>query len=114
MRTGCIMKTSLFLLLSSLAFAGSAVGQNPARKPVKQPALAFQARPMKQLFKRGEDVVLILSIRNESTESIFVSRLTTDDFVDFKISGPDGREAPWQGRGRIDSKIYSPSDFAVL
>jgi hypothetical protein len=108
------MKTALFLLLSSLAFASSGVGQRPARKTLKRPALAFQAHPIKQLFTRGEDVVLTLSIRNESAESIFVSRLTNNEFVDFKISGPDGKEAPWQGKRRIDSKTYSPSDFAVL
>ena len=108
------MKTPLFLLFSSLVFASSAVGQTPARKPVKRPVLTFQARPTKELFTRGEDVVLILSIRNGSSEPIFVSRLAKDEFVDFKISGPDGRDAPWQGRRRIDSKLYSPSAFAVL
>ncbi len=43
-----------------------------------------------------------------------MSRLKGDEFVDFSIIGPDGKEVPWHGKGRIDSKGYSPSDFAVL
>ena len=43
-----------------------------------------------------------------------MSRLLHEEFVDFNVSGPDGKEVPWRGKGRIDSKSYSPSDFTVL
>lgn len=43
-----------------------------------------------------------------------MSRLIREEFVDFNISGPDGKEVPWRGKGRIDSKSYSPSNFIVL
>jgi hypothetical protein len=82
--------------------------------PVIPPALVFEAIPAKQIVTRGEAVVLDLYIRNRSAGSIFVSRLKGDEFVDFSIIGPDGKEVPWRGKGRIDSKEYSPSDFAVL
>jgi hypothetical protein len=43
-----------------------------------------------------------------------VSRLTGDEFVDFSVIGPEGKEVRRRGKGRIDSRAYSPSDFAVL
>jgi hypothetical protein len=77
--------------------------------------LAFRALPSKPLFKRGEDVVLVLSIQNESDKPIFVSRLAGKDFVDIKLTGPGRKqEAPWVGDARIDGRTYSPGDFAVL
>src|SRR5208283_328192 len=82
--------------------------------PVTPPVLVFEAIPPKQLLTRGEAVVVVLTIRNLSEGPIFVSRLTGDEFVDFSIIGPDDKEVPWRGKGRIDSKEYSPSDFAVL
>jgi hypothetical protein len=76
--------------------------------------LCFWANPQTQLFKQGEPVVLVLSIYNRSAEPIFVSRLKSEEFVDFKIIGPDGKEVPWRGRSRIASREFSASDFAVL
>jgi hypothetical protein len=112
MRTRYLVKTLLLLLFVSLALACTAAGQAPAR-PMPS-TLVFDARPTRQLFARGETVVLVLSIRNQSAGPVFVSRLTDDEFVDFRISGPARKEVPWRGKGRIDSKEYSPSDFAVL
>jgi hypothetical protein len=110
-----LMKSaSIFLLLSLLAFADSMMGQAPTRGPVNRPALVFRARPTKQLFARGEDVVFAVSIRNESAGPVLVSRLLNDEFVDFHVCGPDGKDVAWRGKSRIDSKSYSPSDFAVL
>ena len=43
-----------------------------------------------------------------------MSRLKGYRFVDFSVIGPDGKEVPWRGKGRVASKEYSPSDFAVL
>jgi len=37
-----------------------------------------------------------------------------DEFVSFKLIGPDGNEVPWQGEMRAGSSGYSPSDFTVL
>jgi hypothetical protein len=76
--------------------------------------MVFEALPSRQLLARGERVVLNLYLRNRSEGPIFVSRLTGDGFVDFSVIGPDGNEVPWQGKCLIDSKVYSPSDFAVL
>ena len=59
-------------------------------------------------------MVFSVSIRNQSAGPIFVSRLLDEEFVDFNVSGPDGKEVPWRGKGRIDSRSYSPSDFTVL
>ncbi|HXX18982.1 MAG TPA: hypothetical protein VEJ46_06235 [Candidatus Acidoferrum sp.] len=56
----------------------------------------------------------MLSIYNWSDKPIFVGRLNDDEFVDFEVIGPDGRDVPWQGKARIGSTEYSPSDFAVL
>ena len=59
-------------------------------------------------------MVFAISIRNESAGSVLVSSLRDDEFVDFKVIGPDGKEVARRGKRRIDSKSYSPSDFAVL
>ena len=104
--------TSLFLL-SSLVLANGTRGQAPAT-PVTEPALFFWARPQTQLFAQGEPVILVLSIYTRSAEPIFVSRLTDNEFVDLNVIGPDGKEVPWRGKGRIVSREYSPTDFAVL
>jgi hypothetical protein len=82
--------------------------------PATPHVLVFEALPSRQLLERGEAVVFVLYLRNLSEGPIFVSRLTGDEFVDFSVIGPDGKEVPWRGKGRIDSKRYSPSDFAVL
>jgi hypothetical protein len=66
------------------------------------------------LFKLGEDVVMVLSIQNNSPDPIFVSSLRTNDFVDIRVIGPNGKEAPWRGTGKIDSRSYSAPDFTVL
>jgi hypothetical protein len=107
------VKTALFLLFSSLVLANGALGQAPAI-PATPPALIFEVIPAQQLVTRGEAVVLDLCLRNRSEGPIFVSRLKGSEFVDFNIVGPDGKEVPWRGKGRIDSKEYSPSDFSVL
>ena len=110
-----MMKTSsICFLVLLLAFTARATGQAPTTESVERRALIFRALPAKHLFARGEDVVLVLSIRNESAGPVFVSRLLQDEFVDFKVSGPDEKEVAWQGKGRIDSKSYSPSGFTVL
>ena len=43
-----------------------------------------------------------------------MSRLTGHELVKFGVVGPDSKDVPWQDKGRIDSKAYSPSDYAVL
>jgi hypothetical protein len=107
------VKTSLFLLFSSLVLAIVTLGQIPAM-PLTPPVSNFEALPATPLFPRGEAVVLVLCLRNRSAGPIFVNRPKGDEFVDFNIAGPDGKEVPRRGKGRIDSKEYSPSDFAVL
>ena len=55
--------------------------------------------------------MVVLSLYNESEGPLFVSRLTN---VEFRVTGPDGKEVAWKGNDQVDSKSYSPSDFAVL
>ena len=107
------VETSILLFSSSLVFAISSWGQAPAM-PATPPVLVFEALPSRQLLARGEAVVVVLIIRNLSEGSVFVSRLTSDEFVDFSVIGSDGKEVPWRGKRRIDSKGYAPSDFVVL
>jgi len=76
--------------------------------------ISFRASPKKHVFRQDEDVVLVFSIKNNSSNPIFVSRLNGNEFVDINLLGPDGKEVPWRGTGKIDSKNYSASDFAVL
>lgn len=108
--------TPPIFLLASLVLANGMRGQAPAA-PETPCTLCFSARPEKQLFVQGEPVILVLSIYNWSAkpaEPIFVSRLKDDEFVKLKVIGPDGKEVPWQGKGRISSREYFPADFAVL
>ena len=95
-----LVKTSLLLLFSSVAAANGALGQAPAT-PVTEPALSFWARPQTQLFAHGEPVILVLSIYTRSSEPIFVSRLTADEFVELNVIAPDGKEVPWQDKGQL-------------
>jgi hypothetical protein len=43
-----------------------------------------------------------------------VSRLQGDELVNFDVTGPDGKEVPWRGSARINSKEAAPSSFVVL
>jgi hypothetical protein len=88
-------------------------GQTPATSTTPC-ELCFWASPQTQLFAQGEPVILVLTIYSRSAEPIFVSRLAGDEFVDLNVIGPDGKEVPWRGKGRIVSREYSPADFAVL
>jgi hypothetical protein len=107
------VKSSIFLLFVSLVLSSGVLGQTP-ETPVTPPALVFRATPAKQLLTQGEAVVFALEIYNWSEKPIFVSRLTANELVKFSVVGPDGQDVPWEGEGRLDSKIYSASDFAVL
>ena len=78
------------------------------------PELYFYTHPSKQLFSLGEPVVIVLQLYSRSEQTILVSRLWGDEFVSFKLIGPDGIEVPWMGKARAGSKGYSTSDFTVL
>ena len=77
----------------------------------RTPELYFNILPSKQLFSLGETVVVGLELYSRSEEPILVSRLKDDNFVSFKVIGPDGNEVPWRGERRAK---FSPSDFTVL
>jgi len=71
--------------------------------------------PLKHIFRSGQPIVVNLSIRNETNKPLFVSRLAGKDFIDIHLSGPgENKEVRWVGKGKIDSKAYSPSEFTVL
>jgi hypothetical protein len=109
------MKTAnVSLVLSLMIFGNSFIGQSGTKQSNQGGHLIFRAVPTKHVFAKGEDIAYMLTIRNVSVDPVFVSTLASGEFVDFKICGPGGEEVRWKGRGRIDSKTYSPSDFAVL
>src|SRR5581483_6714130 len=70
--------------------------------------------PSKQLFSLGEPIEVVLELYSRYEQPILVSRLQSDDFVKFKLIGPDGNEILWQGERRSGTKEYSASDFTVL
>jgi hypothetical protein len=107
-----IVKASVFLFLSSFVCS-----QGMVQAPVESattPELYFYALPSKQLFSRGEAVVIELQLYSRSEQPLLVSRMLGDEFVSFKVIGPDGNEVPWQGKTRADFKEHSPSDFTAL
>ncbi len=107
------MKVSVFLYLSCLVCSQATWGQAPAES-AKTPELYFYALPSKQLFWRGEAVVIELQLYSRSEQPLLVSRMLGDEFVSFKVIGPDGNEVPWQGETRASFKEHSPSDFTAL
>jgi hypothetical protein len=108
-----IVKASVFLLSYSLVSSQRTWGQAPVTL-AKTPELYFYTLPSKQLFSLGESVVIVLQLYSRSEQPILVSRLQGDEFVSFKVIGPDGNEVPWQGEARAGTKGYSSSDFIVL
>jgi hypothetical protein len=108
-----IMKVSVFLFLLSLVPALGARAQAPAESAAT-PELYFWASPAKQLFSLGENVAIVLRLYSRNEHSILVSRLQRDEFVRFKVFGPDGNEVPWLGKPQAAFSEYSPADFTVL
>ena len=88
-------------------------GQAPVESATT-PELYCYAVPSKQLFWRGETVVIELQLYSWSEQPLLVSRMLGDEFVSFKVIGPDGNEVPWQSETRASFKEHSPSDFTVL
>jgi len=80
----------------------------------KTPELYFYTLLSKQLFSRGETVVIELQLYSRSEQPLLVNRMLGDEFVSFKVIGPDGNEVPSQGEARAGFKEHSPSDFTVL
>ena len=91
-----ILKATVFLFLSSLVFSQGTQGEAPVPS-AKTPELYFYALPSKQLFSLGESVVIGLELYSRSEQPILASRLQGDEFVSFKVIGPDGKELAWQG-----------------
>jgi hypothetical protein len=108
-----ILNSSVFLLSYSLAFSQGTRSLAPGSS-AKTPEMYFYTLPSKQLFSLDESVVIILQLYSLSEKPILVSRLQDNEFVSFKVIGPDGKEVPWQGEARAGTKGYSPSDFTVL
>jgi hypothetical protein len=108
-----ILKASVLLFSSSLVCSQGTWGQAPAVSATT-PELYFWIDHSKQLFSLGEPVVIVLQLYSRSEQPILVSRLWGDEFVSFKLIGPDGNEVPWVGETRAGSKGYSASDFTVL
>jgi hypothetical protein len=108
-----IVKASVFLLSYSLACSPDTWGQ-AQEASATTPELYFWTAHSKQHFSLGEPVVVVLQLYSRSEQPILVSRLWGDEFVTFKLIGPDGNEVPWQGEARAGSREYSSSDFTVL
>jgi len=108
-----IVQASVFLFLSSLVSSQGTWGQAPVVSATT-PEMYFWAAPSKQLFSQGETVAIVLRLYSRNEQPILVSHLQGDEFVSFKVTGPDGSEVPWQGEPQANSKKYFPSDFTVL
>jgi hypothetical protein len=108
-----IAKASVVLFSSYMVSSQGMWCQAPAVSATT-PELYFWASPSKQLFSLGENVVIVLRLYSRNEQSILVSRLQGDEFVSFKLVGPDGREIPWQGEALAGPKRYSLSDFTLL
>jgi hypothetical protein len=105
--------TTPVLLLPFLLIASGARGQSSAMAEAPcQPC--FEVRAETQLFGEGQPVTLEISLYNGSAEPLFVGNLKGNGFVNFKITGPDGKEVLWRGEAPIASRKYSFSDFTVL
>jgi hypothetical protein len=78
------------------------------------PELALFLRPSKQLFWMGEPVVIGLQLYSRFEQPILVSRLQGNEFVTFKLLGPDGKDVPWQGKVADRPHAYASSDFTAL
>lgn len=108
-----ILTLSVFLLFYSLAPLQGAWRQGSVASDTT-PELYFYTLPSKQLFSFGESVGIVLQLYSRSEQPILVSRLQDNEFVSFKVIGPDGNEVPWQGEARAGASGYSPSEFTVL
>jgi hypothetical protein len=95
-----------------LSLTSLALGQGPVVSATT-PELYFNILPSKQLFFFGEPVKVILELYSRFEQPILVSRLQGDDFVSFRVVGPDGNEIPWHGEVGPTTG-YSASDFTVL
>jgi len=108
-----IVEASVLLFLSFLVSSQSTLAQAPVASATT-PELYFWAAPSKQLFSLGETVVVVIRLYSRNEHPILVGRLQGDEYVSFKVFGPDGNEVPWKGKPEAGSKGYSPSDFTVL
>ncbi len=108
-----IVKASVFLFVSSLVSSRGTWGQVPAAS-ANTPELYFYTVLSKQLFSRGETVAVELQLYSRSEQPLLVNRMLGEEFVSFKVVGPDGNEVPWQGETRTGFKEHSSSDFTVL
>jgi hypothetical protein len=104
------------LLVLVCSLRGNAAGSDengPSKPEARSQELSFTARPVKSLFRIGEDVVFRFQLKNLSSKQLFVSRyMPVGDFVALKLTSPDGKEVSWQGK--IRSIAYSKDAFLVL
>jgi len=88
-------------------------GQAPIASAAS-PELCFWIDHSKQHFALGEPVVIVLQLYSRAEQPLLVAQHWGDEFVTFKLIGPDGNEVPWQGEALAGSKEYARSDFTVL
>jgi hypothetical protein len=105
-----IVQVSVFLFSLFGVSSRGTWGQAPVTS-AKTPELYFYALPSKQLFSLGERVVIVLQLYSRSEQPILVSRLQGDEFVSFKVIGPDGKEVARQSEALAASKGHSPLRF---
>jgi|SRR5215472_1090668 len=79
-----------------------------------QATLRLGVSPVKRIFSKGENVVLIFAICNNSDDPVFVSRNAYDEFIDLDVKGPKGEQIDRRGKKYIDSKNYHAEDFTIL
>lgn len=62
----------------------------------------------------GEPIVIGLELYSRLEQPILVAGLQGNEFVKFKVAGPDGKEVQWQGTVSDRAKAYSLANFTVL
>lgn len=102
------------LILSTLQVLASGARCQAQAASAATPELYFSIDHAKQLFLLGEPVVIGLQLYSRYAQPILINRLWGDEFVSFKLIGPDGMEIPWNGAARAVSGRYSASDFTAL
>jgi hypothetical protein len=103
-----------FLLFTLSVLTALSPQQDVAGQELSRATLRFEISPVKQIFSKGEDVILVFAICNNSEDPALVSRNAYDEFIDLGIKGPEGEVVDRRGKRQIDSKSYHPDDFTVL
>ncbi len=89
------------LILSIVASSNERVawGQAPARFATTPELYGFMVAPSKQFYSLGETVASCrCALTVNRNRRLLVNRRWGEEFVRFRLLGPDGNEVPWQSK----------------